>query len=342
MPLAIQKGTEEARKNLFSVAAGRPTITHPVIGEHGRRPRAAEARRSRYRRDRRWRGPGHPRGGRHPRRALQVARLVQPHQRRPRHDRRAQGAQAARRGRPPARPRRPRSSCPKGLLERLPRDRARPACPSPRRGARDGASSRSPRSGRPSAPSRSTAARCARSACGRIGKSNTLPDRPEIRGMIARVPHLVTVEAVEEKLMKIHDLKPAPGSNRAPQARRPRHRRQGRQDRRPRHQGPEGPRQGPGRLRGRPDAAAHARARSCKGFNNPFRVEYQGINLDVIDEHRPRRGHARDAARPAASPTRAPWSRCSAGARSPARCTVKAHAFSKSAEAAITAAGGTR
>ena len=32
---------------------------------------------------------------------------------------------------------------------------------------------------------------------GRIGKSNTLPDRPEIRGMIARVPHLVTVEEVE-------------------------------------------------------------------------------------------------------------------------------------------------
>ena len=29
-----------------------------------------------------------------------------------------------------------------------------------------------------------------------IGKSNTLPDRPEIRGMIARVPHLITVEEV--------------------------------------------------------------------------------------------------------------------------------------------------
>jgi large subunit ribosomal protein L30 len=29
---------------------------------------------------------------------------------------------------------------------------------------------------------------------GRIGKSNTLPDRPEIRGMIARVPHLVEVQ----------------------------------------------------------------------------------------------------------------------------------------------------
>ena len=31
-----------------------------------------------------------------------------------------------------------------------------------------------------------------------IGQTNVLPDRPEIRGMIARVPHLVTVEAVEE------------------------------------------------------------------------------------------------------------------------------------------------
>ena len=28
---------------------------------------------------------------------------------------------------------------------------------------------------------------------GRIGKTNNLPDRPEIRGMLARVPHLVDV-----------------------------------------------------------------------------------------------------------------------------------------------------
>ena len=33
----------------------------------------------------------------------------------------------------------------------------------------------------------------------RIGHSNTLPDRPEIRGMIARVPHLVTVEEDAEE-----------------------------------------------------------------------------------------------------------------------------------------------
>lgn len=31
---------------------------------------------------------------------------------------------------------------------------------------------------------------------GRIGRTNVLPDRPEIRGMIARVPHLVRVESV--------------------------------------------------------------------------------------------------------------------------------------------------
>lgn len=33
-----------------------------------------------------------------------------------------------------------------------------------------------------------------------IGRSNVLPDRPEIRGMIARVPHLVdVVEATESE-----------------------------------------------------------------------------------------------------------------------------------------------
>ncbi|MGH9111080.1 MAG: 50S ribosomal protein L30 [Acidimicrobiales bacterium] len=36
-----------------------------------------------------------------------------------------------------------------------------------------------------------------------IGQTNTLPDRPEIRGMIAKVPHLIrvdeTTEAKDEK-----------------------------------------------------------------------------------------------------------------------------------------------
>jgi large subunit ribosomal protein L30 len=33
---------------------------------------------------------------------------------------------------------------------------------------------------------------------GRIGKSHILPDKPEIRGMIAKVPHLVEVQEVTD------------------------------------------------------------------------------------------------------------------------------------------------
>jgi large subunit ribosomal protein L30 len=32
----------------------------------------------------------------------------------------------------------------------------------------------------------------------RLGQSNDLPDRPEIRGMLAKVPHLVTVEEIND------------------------------------------------------------------------------------------------------------------------------------------------
>ena len=41
----------------------------------------------------------------------------------------------------------------------------------------------------------------------RINHTVEHPDRPEIRGMVAKVPHLVEVEEVS--CMKIHDLKPA-------------------------------------------------------------------------------------------------------------------------------------
>ena len=74
--------------------------------------------------------------------------------------------------------------------------------------------------------------------------------------------------------MKIHDLKPAAGLEPAPQARRPRHRRQGRQDRRPRHQGPEARGTVPAGFEGG-QMPLHMRVPKLKGFNNPFRVEYQ-------------------------------------------------------------------
>lgn len=37
---------------------------------------------------------------------------------------------------------------------------------------------------------------------GRIGKTNVLPDRPEIRGMIARVPHLIEVVSSADSATK--------------------------------------------------------------------------------------------------------------------------------------------
>jgi large subunit ribosomal protein L15 len=84
----------------------------------------------------------------------------------------------------------------------------------------------------------------------------------------------------------------------------------------------------------------HMRVPKLKGFNNPFRVEYQGINLDVIegselDEVTPATLHARGLTHKGALVKvlgRGELTRA---------VTVKAHAFSKSAEAAITAAGGT-
>jgi large subunit ribosomal protein L15 len=82
------------------------------------------------------------------------------------------------------------------------------------------------------------------------------------------------------------------------------------------------------------------RVPKLRGFNNPFRVEYQGINLDVIDETglsevSPEALHGRGLTHKGALIKvlgRGEISRA---------VTVKAHAFSRSAEAAITAAGGT-
>ena len=82
------------------------------------------------------------------------------------------------------------------------------------------------------------------------------------------------------------------------------------------------------------------RVPKLKGFNNPFRVEYQAINLDTIeesglDEISPATLQGKGLAHKGALIKvlgRGELSR---------KVTVKAHAFSKSAESAITAAGGT-
>ncbi len=82
--LAVQKGIEEAKKNLFDVPLAGSTITHPVIGEAGAGRILLEAGGARHRRHRRRRGPRDPRDGGRPRHRRQVARHLELDQRRAR------------------------------------------------------------------------------------------------------------------------------------------------------------------------------------------------------------------------------------------------------------------
>lgn len=139
--------------------------------------------------------------------------------------------------------------------------------------------------------------------------------------------------------MKLHDLKPAPGSNRAK-------RRVGR-----------GIAGKGGKTAGRGTKGQKARGSvrvgfeggqlplaqrlpKLKGFNNPFRVEYNVVNLDTLAQM--------DTAEVSPESLRERGlvhkhglvkvlGRGDLGGKA---VQVKAHAFSKSAEAAITAAGG--
>jgi large subunit ribosomal protein L15 len=83
----------------------------------------------------------------------------------------------------------------------------------------------------------------------------------------------------------------------------------------------------------------HMRVPKLKGFNNPFRVEYQAINLDTIetcglDEVTPETLHAKGLAHKGA------LIKVLGRGELTRKVTVHAHGFSKAAESAITAAGG--
>ena len=139
--------------------------------------------------------------------------------------------------------------------------------------------------------------------------------------------------------MKVHDLKPAPGSTK-------------RRKRVARGIGGKG-----GKTAGRGTKGQKARGSipvsfeggqlpmsmrvpKLRGFNNPFRVEYQAINLHTLEES------GLDDIGPESLLSK---SLVSKGALIKVlgrgeihrKVTVRAHAFSKSAEAAIIAAGGT-
>ena len=139
--------------------------------------------------------------------------------------------------------------------------------------------------------------------------------------------------------MKIHDLKPAEGSNR-------RRKRVGRgiggkggktAGRGTKGQGARGTI--PAGFEGG-QMPLHIRMPKLRGFNNPFRVEYQALNLDVLD------ASGLDVADPESLLAKSLVGKGSLvkvlGRGEITRAvTVKAHAFSASAQAAIIAAGGT-
>ncbi len=140
--------------------------------------------------------------------------------------------------------------------------------------------------------------------------------------------------------IKIHDLKPADGSTKPKQ-------------RKGRGIGGKG-----GKTAGRGTKGQHSRGRGkvrvgfeggqmplhkrvpkLRGFTNPFRVEYQGINLDTIAES----GLSEvspETLRAEGLISKDSLVKILGRGELSGAVTVKAHAFSKSAEEAITAAGG--
>jgi large subunit ribosomal protein L15 len=139
--------------------------------------------------------------------------------------------------------------------------------------------------------------------------------------------------------MKVHDLKPAPGSHKS-------------KKRVARGIGGKG-----GKTAGRGTKGQRARGTipagfeggqlplakrvpKLRGFTNPFRVEYQAINLDTIqesglDEVTP------EALREKGLLGKKSFVKVLGRGELSRKVTVKAHAVSKSAESAITGAGGT-
>jgi large subunit ribosomal protein L15 len=135
----------------------------------------------------------------------------------------------------------------------------------------------------PAAPPASQRATLIGLGLNKIGKQSTLQDTPAVRGMIAKVAHLVRVvdRQVRNRAMKLNESPTIPAPTRsacasaaasarakarpAAAAARARRRAPG-----VRHQG----------LRRRPDAAASRLPK--RGFNNIFRLRSERVNLDRL------------------------------------------------------------
>ena len=117
-----------------------------------------------------------------------------------------------------------------------------------------------------------------------------------------------------------------------------RHRRQGRQDRRPWHQGPGRPRHHPHGFEGG-QLPLMQRIPKLRGFKNPFRIEYTPGECECARRPRGRLGRPGLTGGQRAGPQGCTGQDAGRRRADPGP-PVEAHAFSKSAESAITGAGG--
>src|SRR4051812_46629240 len=165
-------------------------------------------------------------------------------------------------------------------------------------------------------------------------------DRPEIRGMIATVPHLVTVEEVDEPIaLTYHLLGRAPGPTTAKarvgrgEASKAKTAGRGTKGTKARYQVPAAFEGG--------QMPIHMRLPKLKGFKNRFRTEYQVVNLDRISTLFPEGGAvgvddlvAKGAVR------KNELVKVLGTGDITVAVQVTAHAFSESAREKISAAGG--
>ena len=140
--------------------------------------------------------------------------------------------------------------------------------------------------------------------------------------------------------MKIHDLVPAPGSRRDA-------RRVGRgiggkggktAGRGSKGQGARG--KVPARFEGG-QTPLHRRTPKARGFNNPFRVEYHVVNLELLDEFEAGSEVTPETLRERGLVAKQGLVKVLARGELTKALTVRAHGFSAAATSAIEAAGGT-
>jgi large subunit ribosomal protein L15 len=140
--------------------------------------------------------------------------------------------------------------------------------------------------------------------------------------------------------MKVHDLKPAPGSRQAKKrvgrgiggkggktAGRGSKGQGARNNISPRFEGGQTP--------------IHRRTPKAKGFNNPFRIEYHVVNLTTLENFDANAEVSPDSLREHGLVAKRGLVKVLARGELTKPLTVKAHAFSKAAAQAIQAAGGT-